>query len=367
MNKAYKYRLYPTPKQENLINQTIGACRFVYNQALNWRISAYKADKTSLSYVDTTYGLTKIKSIYPWLKDVDSVALQQALRHLDTAYKNFFTVRKTGFPKFKSKKHGRKSYSTININNNICVMDKAVKLPKLGKVKAAISRIAPDDWTLKSATISQESDGSYYVSILYEYDIVIPPVKPETAIGFDYKSDGLYMASDGSFCDMPKFYRQSQKQLAKAQRKLKHKTIGSNNYKKQQRNIAKIHRHVANQRNDFLHKISTEIANRYDCVCVESLDMKAMSNKSFGNGKATMDNSYGMFLSMLNYKLTDRGKQLVKIDKWFPSSQLCSCCGHKQKLKLSDRVYRCPNCSNVMNRDYNAAINILNEGLRLIG
>ena len=190
-------------------------------------------------------------------------------------------------------------------------------------------------------------------------------------IGLDYKSDGLYMDSDGNKADMHKYYRESHTKLAKAQRKLSRK-IGSrkgeqksNNYIKQQKKLAKIHRHIANQRLDDLHKKSTEIANQYDIVCVELLNMKALSNKGFGNGKATLDNGYGLFLQMLSYKLLERGKHFVKVDKWYPSSQRCSCCGRQKKLKLTDRIYTC-SCGLVIDRDQNAAINILQEGLRLL-
>ena len=209
--------------------------------------------------------------------------------------------------------------------------------------------------------------------MLFEYEEEIPCVSgmSSNAIGLDYKSDGLYMDSNGNAADMPKYYREAQKKLARAQRVLSRRTgngkgkAKSKNYIKQQLKVAKIHKHISNQRLDTLHKKSTEIANQYDIVCVETLNMKAMSNRSFKNGKATLDNGYGMFLNMLEYKLSERGKYLVKVDKWYPSSQICSCCGKKQKMKLSDRTYRCT-CGMIMDRDYNAAINILNEGLRLL-
>ena len=162
-----------------------------------------------------------------------------------------------------------------------------------------------------------------------------------------------------------KYYRRNQRKLAHAQRKLKHMVTGSNNYRKQQRRIAKIQKHASNQRLDFLHKESTKIANSYNLVCVESLDMKAIANKGFGNGKATLDNGYGMFLNMLEYKLADRGKYFIKVDKWYPSSQICSCYGRQKKLTLADRIYKC-DCGLSINRDYNAAINIRNEGLRIL-
>jgi putative transposase len=308
------------------------------------------------------------KKEYTYLKEVDSLALANVQMHLQTAYKNFFTNQKTGFPKYKSAKHSKKTYTTNNNKQKgtIALYDKGIKLPKLGIVKAKIHRKPDIDWVLKSATISQGSDGKYYVSVLFEYNIVIAKSTDNKCIGLDYKSDGLYADSEGNICGSPKYYRKSQDKLAKAQRKLRHKTIGSNNYKKQQKNIARIYTHISSQRKDFLHKKSTEIANQYDIVCVETLDMKAMANKGFGNGKATLDNGNGMFLTMLDYKLTDRGKQLVKVDKWYASTQICSGCGNRHPMKLSDRIYHCECCGLTIDRDYNSAINIKNEGLRLI-
>ena len=365
MNKAIKYRLYPTKEQTEYFLKCFGCCRFVYNQALNWRMAAYNADRTTLNYNDTAFGLTALKRKFLWLKEADSIALQQALRNLDTAYKSFFN-KNGGFPKFKSAKHSRKSYSTINQNGTIAVLDGAVKLPKVGIIKAKIHRKPLDDWKLKAATISMDSDGKLYVSCLFEYDMSISVVpKTDKVIGLDYRSDGLYMDSDGNIGTEHKYYRESHDKLAKAQRKLKHKVIGSKNYRKQQLKINRIHKHIASQRIDNLHNLSTEIANRVDVVCVESLDMRSMSNKSFGNGKATLDNGFGMFLTMLEYKLADRGKRLVRVDKWFPSTQICSCCGSRKKLALNERIYRC-SCGLSIDRDLNSAINIRNEGLRIL-
>ena len=365
MNKAIKYRLYPTKKQTEYFLKCFGCCRFVYNQALNWRMAAYKADGTSLNYNDTAFGLTALKHQFAWLKEADSIALQQALRNLDKAYDSFF--KKNGrFPKFKSAKRSRKSFTTINQNGTVALSDNSVKLPKVGIVKAKIHRKPLPDWKLKSATVSMDSDGKFYVSCLFEFDnpIYVVPTSGK-AIGLDYKSDGLYMDSDGNVGSNHKYYRESHDKLAKEQRKLKHKTIGSNNYRKQQFKINRIYKHIANQRLDNLHKLSTKIANSYDVVCVESLNMRSLSNESFGNGKATMDNGYGMFLNMLEYKLSDRGKHFVKVDKWFPSTQLCSCCGNRMKLALNQRIYKC-SCGLTIDRDLNAAINIRDEGLRIL-
>lgn len=365
MNKAIKYRLYPTKKQTEYFLKCFGCCRFVYNQALNWRMAAYKADGTSLNYNDTAFGLTALKHQFAWLKEADSIALQQALKNLDKAYDSFF--KKNGrFPKFKSAKRSRKSFTTINQNGTVALSDNSVKLPKVGIVIAKIHRKPLPDWKLKSATVSMDSDGKFYVSCLFEFDnpIYVVPTSSK-AIGLDYKSDGLYMDSDGNVGSNHKYYRESHDKLAKEQRKLKHKTIGSNNYRKQQFKINRIYKHIASQRLDNLHKLSTKIANSYDVVCVESLNMRSLSNESLGNGKATMDNGYGMFLNMLEYKLSDRGKHFVKVDKWFPSTQLCSCCGNRMKLALNQRIYKC-SCGLTIDRDLNAAINIRDEGLRIL-
>lgn len=320
----------------------------------------------------------KYKTDYPFLKEVDSLALANAQLNLQAAFRNCFSrnrKKKNGFPKFKSAKHSRRSYTTNNQHGTVSLSDKGIRLPKIGVVKAAIHRRPDDEWHVKSATVSQESDGKYYASVLFEFaDPVNTYVADMTnAIGLDYASDGLYVDSNGSIGSNHKYYRESQKKLAKAQRRLSRKQgslkseTKSNNYMKQLRKVNRIHRHIANQRLDNLHKKSTEIANQYDVVCVESLNMKSMSNKGFGNGKATLDNGYGMFLSMLEYKLSDRNKYLIKADKWFPSSQICHCCGtlHPEMKDLHIRTIRC-GCGLTMNRDQNAAINILTEGLRML-
>lgn len=365
MNKAVKYRLYPTTEQKIMFVKTFGCCRKVYNLMLADKIACYKKTKSFGKQTPAMY-----KAEYPFLKEVDSLALANVQLNLQSALKNCFDKsrkRQNGFPKFKSAKHSRKSYTTNNQKGTVAIIDdRYIKLPKIGKIKAVIHRKPDADWTIKSATISQDSDGKFYVSILFEYEKAITPaIISDNAVGIDYKSDGLYMDSNG-YCPFGhKYYRQNQEKLAQAQRKLKHMAIGSNNYKKQQCKIAKIQKHTSNQRLDFLHKESTKITNLYDIVCVETLDMKAMSNKAFGNGKATMDNGYGMFLNMLEYKLANRGKYFVKVDKWYTSSQLCSCCGKQKKLTLADRIYKC-DCGLTINRDHNAAINIKNEGLRIL-
>ena len=370
-NKAMKYRLYPTTEQTVFFAKTFGCCRKVYNLMLADKIKSYEKTKSFGKQTPAMY-----KKAYPFLKEVDSLALANVQLHLQSAMKNCFDKKRkarNGFPNYKSAKHSRKSYTTNNQNGTIAITENGIKLPKIGIIKAVIHRQPNETWKIKSATISQDRDGKFYASVLFEYDaeVIVMSKMSSNAIGLDYKSDGLYMDSNGNKADMHKYYRESHDKLAKEQRKLSRK-IGSskgeeksNNYRKQQKKLAKIHRHIANQRLDSLHKKSTEIANQYDIVCVESLNMRAMSNKGFGNGKATLDNGYGLFLQMLNYKLLERGKHFVKVDKWYPSSQRCSCCGKQKKLKLTDRIYTC-SCGLVMDRDQNAAINILREGLRLL-
>ena len=373
MNKAIKYRVYPTTEQRILFAKTFGCCRKVYNLMLSDKIEGYKATGKFPALTPAKY-----KKDYPYLKEVDSLALANKQIDLQEAFRNCFSKsrkKKNGFPKFKSAKRSRKAYTTNNQKGTVAIAGNGIKLPKVGIVKAVIHRQPDADWIIKSATVSQESDGKYYVSVLFEFDEVENTYIADktNAIGLDYVSDGLYVDSNGNVGTNHKYYRESHDKLAKEQRRLSRMQGSrkgeekSNNYWKQLRKVNKIYRHIAHQRLDNLHKISTEIANQYDVVCVESLNMKAMSNKGFGNGKATLDNGYGMFLSMLEYKLSDRNKCLVKVDKWFPSSQICSCCGalHPEMKDLANRKMIC-DCGLTMNRDENAAINIRNEGLRLL-
>ena len=374
MNSAIKYRLYPTSEQKIMFAKTFGCCRKVYNLMLSEKIESYK---TTGKFVAVTPA--KYKKDFPYLKEVDSLALANVQLNLQSAFRNHFDRnrrKKTGFPKFKSAKHSRKSYTTNNQNGTVAIIDnRYIRLPKIGKVKAVIHRVPGTDWKLKSATVSCSSDDRYYVSVLFEYENSASTyvVDENNAIGMDYASDGLYVDDKGNIGTNHKFYRESHKKLAKEQRKLSRKKGSrkgedkSHNYLKQQRKVNRIHTHIANQRKDNLHKISAEIANQYDIVCVENLNMRNMSNRGFGNGKATLDNGYGMFLDMLEYKLANRGKYLVKVDKWYPSSQICHCCGkrHPEMKDLRIRTMRCE-CGYVMDRDRNAAMNIKKEGLRIM-
>lgn len=372
-NRAIKYRAYPTTEQSVMFAKTFGCCRKVYNLMLSDKIESYKSTGKFVTVTPAKY-----KKDYPYLKEVDSLALANVQLNLQNAFKNRFSKsrkKNNRFPKFKSAKRSRKSYTTNNQHGTVAITDNSIRLPKIGRVKAVIHRKPNDSWILKSATVSQESDGKFYISVSFEIADSINTYVADTtnAIGLDYASDGLYVDNNGNVGTKHKYYRESHDKLAKAQRKLsrmqgsKKHEIKSNNYLKQLRKVNKIHRHISNQRLDNLHKISTEIANQYDVVCVESLNMKSMSNKGFGNGKATLDNGYGMFLSMLEYKLSERNKYLVKVDKWFPSSQICHCCGkiHPEMKNLTIRTMNC-DCGLTISRDQNAAINILREGLRIL-
>jgi putative transposase len=374
-NRAIKYRVYPTLEQCILFAKTFGCCRKVYNLMLEDKINGY--NETGKFPVVTP---AKYKKQYPFLKEVDSLALCNKQLDLQRAFKNHFDKNRksnTEFPKFKSKHHTRKSYTTNNNNNNVAIVGDSIKLPKVGLVKAVLHILPKPEWVLKSATVSQDPDGKYYISVLFEYeDIPVNYTIDESkAIGLDYKSNGLFADSNGDLGSDHRFFRESEKKLAKAQQKLSRKVGAkkgeekSNNYIKQKKKVAKIQKHIANQRKDYLHKKSTEIANLYDVVCAETLNMKAMANRGFHNGKSTMDNGYGMFLTMLAYKLEERGKILVKVDRYYPSSQTCHNCGKRHpEMKITNsyhKTLRC-DCGYTMDRDRNAALNILDEGLRIL-
>lgn len=367
-NKAYKFRIYPTSEQKVLFAKTFGCVRFVYNYWLDRKIKQYEEDKTTITYCFCSKELTELKKTndYSFLKEVDSVALQQSLRHLDTAFQNFFNRPKAGFPRFKSKKQNKNSYSTICIKGNISVENDYLKLPKVGIVKIKQHRNIPENYILKSVTISQTPSGKYYASILFEYENQVQEQTSQNFLGLDFSMHELYKDSNGNEPKYPRYYRKAEKKLTKEQRKLSLMQKGSNNRNKQRIKVAKIHEKIANQRKDFLHKQSRQIVNAYDCVCIENLDMKAMS-QTLHFGKSVHDNGWGMFVTFLKYKLEEQGKRLIKIDKFFPSSQTCSNCGciNPVTKDLSVREWTCPECGVHHDRDENAAVNIRNEGMRL--
>jgi putative transposase len=360
MNKAFKFRLYPNAEQRVLLAKTFGCVRFIYNRMLADKIAHYDKTGKMLRCWPSQY-----KDQFPWLKEVDSLALVGAYNGLEAAYRNFFRDKGIGFPKFKSKHSGHGSYTTNLVNGNIALGGGQLKLPKLGRVKIRQHREIPEGYLLKSVTVSHTPSGKYFASILYEYEADILPVEPERVKGLDFSMSELYVDCDGGMPGYPRPYRIAQEKLAKEQRKLSRMKKGGSNYRKQKRKAARLHEHIANQRKDFLHKQSRQIANACDVVCIEDLNMKGMS-QALRFGKSVSDNGWGAFTGMLAYKLSGQGKYLVKIGKWYPSSKMCSLCGAvKDKMPLSERVYIC-DCGAVLDRDQNAAINIRNAGISLL-
>ena len=328
---------------------------------LSDKIEHYEKTHESLNNTPAQY-----KKEFPWLKEVDSLALANVQINLQTAYKNFFANLKSGYPKFKSKKSHRHSYTTNWVNGNIALIDGKLKFPKIGFVKVKQHRRIPDDYILKSVTISQTPSGKYYASILFEYESQVQEQRLHNFIGLDYSMHELYKDSNGDEPKYPRYYRQAEKKLNREQRRLSFMQKDSKNHDKQRIKVARRHEKVSNQRKDFLHKQSRQIVNAYDCVCIEDLDMKAMS-QSLHFGKSVSDNGWGMFVTFLKYKLEEQGKRLVKISRFFASSQTCSCCGYvnKEIKNLAVRAWDCPECGTHHDRDINAAINIRNEGMRI--
>ncbi len=363
-NKAYKFRIYPNDVQEQLLAKTFGCVRFVYNKMLAERKETYKNlkdDKDALKKVKRPTP-AKYKKEYEWLKEVDSLALANAQLNLDKAYKAFFKGN-AKFPKFKSKRH-KQSYTTNVVNGNIQLLDSYIKLPKLNMVKIKQHRVIPSGCVIKSCTLSLTASGKYYISILTEYEKDIESKAIEKVVGLDFAMDGLFVDSEGEKANYPKFYRQMLDKLAVEQRKLSRKKKGSSNWDKQRIRVAKIQEKVANQRKNFLHHKSKALVTNYDAVVIEDLDMKGMS-QALKFGKSVADNGWGMFTSFLAYKLKEQGKQLVKIDKWFPSTKTCSSCGNTQSMPMNMRTYKC-SCGLNLDRDYNSALNIKKEGIRLL-
>ena len=367
-HKAYRFRIYPNESQKDLLTKTFGCVRLVYNHYLDVKTRSYEENGKSPSYTECASDLVQLKKEKEFLKEVDSIALQQSLRHLDTAYRNFFRDKKVGYPRFKSKKSHHHSYSTVCINNNIKVEDGKITLPKIGKVRIKQHRSIPENHQLKSATVSMTSTGKYYVSMLYEVEVDVSRVEIEKVIGLDYSMHDLFVGSEENVQVDQKhlhYYRKSLERLVKESRILSHRKKGSKRYEKQRKKVAKIHEKTANQRKDILHKSSRQIANAYDLLCVEELNMKELS-QVMNFGKTVTDNGWGMFVRLLDYKLEEMGKQLIRIDRWYPSSKKCHVCGHiNEELTLNTREWECPICHSVHDRDQNAAKNIKKEGMRV--
>lgn len=364
ITKSFKYRIYPNKQQKNQIAKTFGCVRFVYNYYLDMRIKAYEKDKTTLNYYDCAKDLKRLKTEFVWLKEADSRALQSSLEDLDRAYQNFFK-KNAKFPKFKNKKTHSFSYRSKYALGNIQYMGKYIKLPKLGRVKTK-NKLIPQGRIL-SATVSQEPSGRYYVSLnCTDVEVNVLPTVDKN-IGIDLGIKDFAITSDGEKIPNPKYLQQSLQKLAKLQKELSRKTRGGSNWKKARVKVARLHEHIANQRKDYLHQLSTKLVRQSNIICVENLQVKNMTENHI-LARNIADVSWSEFVRQLEYKAGWYGRKLVKVDRWFPSSQICSCCGEQFTVTkdLSVREWMCPKCNSKLDRDINAAINIRNEGLKIL-
>ena len=358
---AYKYRIYPNTEQKMFFAKCFGCVRFFHNKSLSDMNEIYKSTGKFKNITPASY-----KEDYPFLKEVDSLALSNAQLNRNAAFKSFFS-HKTGFPKFKSKRNDQ-SYTTNMVNGNIKISNnnKYISIPKCSRIR--IKKHRNFIGTIKSITVSMTTDNNYYISLLVETEI--EPLKTsKKLIGLDLGLKDLIVDSNGKKYKNHKYLTKSQAKLAKEQRKLSHMKKDSSHYQKQLLRVKNLHEHIANQRKDFLHKVSRKLANTYDYVFVENLDLKEMSERKtdLKLGITIFDLGYGVFLNYLKYKLEWLNKKLVKVDKFFPSSQLCSCCNYrKTDLTLNQRSWVCPICGFKHDRDLNAAINIKKEGIRMI-
>lgn len=359
--KTYKFRMYPNTEQQELLSKYFGCVRFVYNHFLNERKEQYSETQKSDNYYEQAKKMTLLKKQeeYSWLKEINSQTLQHSLRHLETAYTNFFKGT-AKFPRFKTRKSG----GSFTVPQFCSVSDSRIFIPKF-KNGIKIKEHRTFKCKVKNMTISVTPSGKYFVSILSEVEYK-PLQKTNAKVGIDLGIKDLVITSDGIKYPSNKFIKYYSKELTKAQKHLSRKTHGSVCWNRQRIKVAKIQEKIHNCRMDKLHKISTDLIKRYDVICCEDLNVKGMQ-RNHKLAQYISDASWGTFLTLLSYKAEINDKQVVKIGRYYPSSKTCQHCGYvKEDLTLKDREWICPNCGNIIDRDLNAAINILNEGLRNI-
>ena len=368
MLKGYKYRIYPKPKQAELLNKHFGCTRYIYNWGLASKNEAYARTGKSPTCYALANELPKMKKELPWLAEVNSQSIQRSLLNLDTAFTNFFRKvrehdREPGYPSFKSK-HGRQSFQCPQ-GVKVDFDGQRLSIPKVPKIKVKFSRRF--EGTVKTTTISRNPSGKYFASILVEDGKPIPkkkPINPKRAIGIDLGLSSLVVTSDGQKVPNPKFGKGSKKRIARLDRRMRRKVKGSKRRCKARIRLAKMHERIANQRKDFLHKLSTRLVDENQTICLEDLNVRGMQkNHCLAGGIG--DVAWGELVSMLKYKSEWKGKNLVFIGRFDPSSKMCSRCGHiKDDLSLKDRSWKCEGCGTEHDRDINAAINIHNFALQ---